>query len=263
MCEEDRQRLFGNRWADAVGPGGDEPARDRCHCLDRREIKGGAQVGFHPDPQDTSAPGWLRLLELIDEAAADGREVFKPLVELSPGERRRIVTLPPEIARLTEVRNLVLYGSNLVRVPPEIGAMTSLEEFSPYTSHRLHWFPYEITRCAGLRFSTVSTRALYGNFKYRPPFPPLRPADGWGAGAADPDRWGADAIRGCSVCDGPLEDGGLRQVWISLVVGTDVLPLLVNACSARCLDALPAPATGYVPAPHRGGRDVVQPVTRH
>ena len=24
--------------------------------------------------------------------------------------------------------------------------MTSLERFTPYTSHRLHWFPYELTR---------------------------------------------------------------------------------------------------------------------
>lgn len=262
MGEGDQPRLFGNRWADAVGPGGDEPARDRCHCLDRRKEHDRTKAGFHPDRQNTSAPGWLRLLELIDEAASDGREVFKPLVELSPGERRQIVTLPPSIAELTEVKHLVLYGSNLVRVPPEIGAMTSLEEFSPYTSHRLHWFPYEITRCAKLRQSTVSTRALYGNFKYRPPFPMLRQGDEWGVGAAEPHRWGAEAIRSCSVCDGPLADGRLLQVWISLVVATDVLPLLVNACSVECLDALPTPAEGYVSVPHRGGPDVPQPSTR-
>lgn len=143
------------------------------------------QVGFHSDRQDTSAPGWLHLQELIEEAAADGREVFKPLVELSPSERRQIVTLPSTIAKLTEVKHLVLYGSNLVRIPPEIGAMTNLEEFSPYTSHRLHWFPYEITRCPKLRDSTVSTRSLYGNFKYRPPFPLLWPTNEWDSGAVD------------------------------------------------------------------------------
>ena len=65
----------------------------------------------------------------------------------------------------------MLYGSNLVRIPAEIGAMTSLEEFTPYTSYRLHWFPYELTRCPRLVRSTVSSSALYGNFKYRPPFP--------------------------------------------------------------------------------------------
>jgi hypothetical protein len=31
-------------------------------------------------PKGTSAPGWLHMLALIDEAAADGREVFKPAV---------------------------------------------------------------------------------------------------------------------------------------------------------------------------------------
>jgi hypothetical protein len=53
--------------------------------------------------------------------------------------------------------------------------MTSLEEFHSDASCRLHWFPYEITRCRNLRRSRVSTWGLYGNSKYRPPFPQLRP----------------------------------------------------------------------------------------
>ncbi|MEU9107773.1 hypothetical protein AB0D54_26255 [Streptomyces xanthophaeus] len=65
---------------------------------------------------------WQHLLELIDEAAADGREGFRPLVELSPEERRQVITLPPAIGKLTAVKHLVLYGSNLVRLPPEVGA---------------------------------------------------------------------------------------------------------------------------------------------
>jgi hypothetical protein len=52
--------------------------------------------------------------------------------------------------------------------------MSSLEDFDPYTSHRLHWFPFEITQCTALKDSRISKRALYGNFKYRNPFPDLR-----------------------------------------------------------------------------------------
>jgi hypothetical protein len=48
-------------------------------------------------------------------------------------------------------------------------------------------------------------------------------------------------------------------VWISLRVATDVLPLLVNACSTACVQALPAPAEGYVQQPHAGGAHVQQP----
>ncbi|MEU2775945.1 hypothetical protein ABZ646_24180 [Streptomyces sp. NPDC007162] len=99
----------------------------------------GAATSFHAEIQDTSAPGWLGLLELIEVAVDDGREEFRPLPELSPEERRQIVTLPVSIGRLTAVGTLVLYGSNLVRIPPEIGDMTSLEEFGPYTSRRLHF----------------------------------------------------------------------------------------------------------------------------
>ncbi|WP_326557638.1 leucine-rich repeat domain-containing protein [Micromonospora sp. NBC_01796] len=226
-----------------------------------------SRVRFHAERQDTSLPAWQRLLEVVDEAATDGREVFKPLVELSPQERRDIITLPPTIARLTEVKHLNLYGSSLVRIPPEIGAMSSLEEFSPYTSSRLHWFPYELTRCPKLRNSTVSTRAIYGNFKYRPSFPELQPARSSTAGLdcaqLDPGTWGYDAIESCGVCQRPIGTAGLRQVWISLRIATDVLPLLVNACSPACVEALPTPPDDHVQRPHTGGPDLVQPPSYH
>lgn len=263
MSEELTPRVFPNRWADAVGPGGQGSSRDLCGCI-ANGTKAQLPTRFHPERQDTTAPGWIRLLELVEEAAADRREVFKPLVELTAEQRRQVVTLPPTIATLTSVKHLVLYGSNLVRIPPEIGAMTSLEEFTPYTSYRLHWFPYEITRCPNLRRSTVSTRAVYGNYKRRPPFPAL-PAAGTGVQAVDlenldPGVWGAAAIRTCSVCDRPVQGVNLRQVWISLwTSGADVLPLLVNACSTTCVDALPTPPEGYVRTPHTGGPDIGQP----
>ncbi|MFC6017519.1 leucine-rich repeat domain-containing protein [Plantactinospora solaniradicis] len=240
-----------------------EISTDTCSCLGRQRARTTRPVRFHAERQDTSAPGWRHLLALVEEAAADGREEFRPLAALTPGQRRQIVTLPPSIAKLTEVRHLNLYGSNLVRIPPEIGEMTSLRQFTPYTSYRLHWFPYELTRCANLRGSTVSTRALYGNVKYRPPFPLLPPpsaGDGeLDPGQLDPGIRGGEAVRGCSVCRQPIGQAGLHQVWISLRVGADVLPLLVNACSAECVAALPTPARDHVGVPHTGGPDLRQP----
>lgn len=249
-------KVYGNRFAaDASG----RSYRADEACFRQPNVR----VRFHGERQDTSLPGWHRVLELIDEAVADGREVFRPLVDLTPSERADLVTLPPTIAKLTRVRHLVLYGSPLVRIPPEIGAMANLEVFEPYTSYALHWFPFELTRCTNLRRSTVSTRALYGNYKHRNDFPKLQPE---GALAAVPDRddldpevWGVETIRSCSVCDGPIEPSRFRQVWISLWVATDVLPLLVNACSEDCVNMLPAPPAGYVATPHQGGRDVRQP----
>lgn len=253
--EQPSARVFPNRFPEAMDSRPGVP-QDRCHCFNQiRASAPDAATSFHPDIQDTTAPGWLRLLDLIEEAAADGREEFRPPPELSPEQRRQIVTLPASIGRLTAVRTLVLYGSNLVRIPPEIGAMTNLEEFTPYTSGRLHWFPYEITRCARLVDSTVSTRSIYGNYKDRAPFPRLLPPgetvldlDG-----LDPSRWGTTAARTCSVCNGPISATGPHQAWLSQRVATDVLPLLVNACSQACLDALPPGAKGYIPTPHRGG----------
>ncbi|MFE4660563.1 leucine-rich repeat domain-containing protein [Streptomyces hydrogenans] len=266
MTDEEEPKLYVNRWGDTPDPTLERrgPRQDACSCFDQSRSRPRARVGFHTERQDASAPGWQHLLELVDEAAADGREEFRPLTELSPEERRQVVTLPPSIARLTAVKHLVLYGSNLVRIPPEIGAMTSLEEFTPYTSYRLHWFPYEITRCRKLTRSTVSTRALFGNEKLRPPFPRLQPVQGSVADLdlenLDPRRWGVTAIHRCSVCNHPIAQGGLHQVWISLRVATDVLPLLVNACSAACVAALPGGAHDYIPTPHKGGR-VDQPAS--
>ncbi|WP_461006616.1 leucine-rich repeat domain-containing protein [Streptomyces capparidis] len=267
MDEQPKPHLDRRADGSNPAPGGGRPSQDMCTCFDQCAPRSPAPVGFHPERQDVSAPGWRRLLALIEEAAADGREEFRPLAELSPDERRQIVTLPQSIAKLTAVRRLVLYGSNLVRVPPQIGAMSSLEEFTPYTSYRLHWFPYEITRCPRLTRSTVSTRALYGNYKLRPPFPRLQPAgSGQGRGFdpadADPGTWGATAIRSCSVCDRRIEPGRLHQAWISLRVATDVLPLLVNACSAQCLSALPPGAEHHIRTPHQGGH-VAQPAADH
>ncbi len=261
--EDDAAPPLANRWADAVGEGGHLADREICRCFDQYEVRPPHVVRFHGQRQDTASSAWRHLLELVEEAAADGREVFRPLLELSPAERRQIITLPPTIAKLVEVKHLVLYGSNLLRIPPEIGAMTNLQEFTPYTSHRLHWFPYELTRCRQLKASTVSTRSLYGNYKIRPPFPPLQPGRASTRDLdlmdLDPTMWGTEMIHACSVCDRPIAESGLYQVWISLRVGTDTLPLLANACSPDCVDALPTPSESYVPTPHTGGVGIVQP----
>lgn len=162
-------RLFSDRWAGVVGRSGREPDRDRHEDSDQ------AQTGPHPERQSTSAPGWLRLLDLTEGAPPDGREVFKPLVGLSP-------SAPRPVRRL--------------QAPPSF---------------------------------------------------PATPTDG-----------GSERINYCGVCESPLDSAHVHRVWISLVVATDVLPLLVNACSAECIDALPAPPKGYV-SPHHGARTLPSP----
>jgi hypothetical protein len=240
----DTPRLLVNRFADALGPGGGLGA-DGCECFAMRfrdpEEEPLPPVQFHIDRQDTSAPGWQHLVDLIDEAATDGRDTFMPLAEMSPSERLQIVTLPASIGRLRRVKKLVLYGSHLVRLPTEIGLMTALEVFEPYTSYRLHWFPYEITACENLRDSTVSTRALYGNMKNRAPFPPLQSGVRLPDNATDldPGVWGSSSIKTCSVCGASIHDL-VYQAWVVQVVATDRLPLLVNACSAGCVETASA-----------------------
>jgi hypothetical protein len=205
---------------------------------------------LHDEIQDTQCDAWKSLEEYIRQVAANGSDELNPIAGIGPEKWEQIVTLPRSIAVLRSVKYLALYGSHLVRIPPEIGEMSNLREFDPYTSYRLHWFPYEIMRCKKLKRSRVSTRALYGNFKYRPPFPHLLSI--------------SDDLTpvSCSVCRGTFTSHGPYQAWISLRVATDVLPLLVHACSAECLQNLPKPPEGYVPKPHEGGLGVMQPLAR-
>jgi len=238
-------KLFRNLWArEAPAHAVPKPV---CHCLDPQDGESPwSELQIHTEVQDTACSGWQRLNELIDHAANDGREVFSPGPEMTPSEWAQITELPKTLSKLKRVKHFILYGSSLVRIPPEIGEMTALEQFTPYTSYRLHWFPYEITRCTRLKESTISTRALYGNFKYRAPFPKL-PQNHPGV----PSR--------CSVCSGSLGAAPPLQYWVSLRVATDVVPLLVHACSAQCLSNLPQPPENHVRFPHQGGLGLEMP----
>lgn len=202
------------------------------------------------DVQDKSSVAWKKLCDYVDKVASDNIDEFSPLEELGPELFSQIHTLPETISKLTKVKKVWLYGSQLKRIPPEIGQMEALEYFDPYTSYDLHWFPYEITKCSNLKNSRVSTRALYGNRKNRMGFPRL---------THNPVRYSGDSIY-CSVCSRPMTYKQTNQLWISLWVGTDVLPLLTNLCSKECENKLPKPPEDYVQFAHKGGADLVQPL---
>lgn len=220
-----------------------------CDCLEPQYGNGRFNLHLHSELQNTDCDAWKLLENLVEAAASKGSKEFSPGLEMPPELWAQIITLPTSIVNLASVKRLYLYGSNLVRIPPEIGAMESLEELDIYTSYRLHWLPYEVTRCQKLKRSRASTRALYGNYKYRPPFPRL---------SEDSSKTGF--IPGsCSVCNRNFTPESVRQVWISLLVGADVFPLLVNACSKECAGRLPQPAYGYFDQPHTGGLQVKQP----
>ncbi len=238
-------RLFPNRWAREAQA--NTVPKPSCRCLDSQyEESAWTELQIHTEEQDTECAGWQRLNELIELAASDGREEFSPGREMTPTEWAQITVLPKCISKLKHVKHLNLYGSSLVRIPPEIGELTMLEQFTPYTSYRLHWLPYEITRCRLLKRSTISTRALYGNYNYRAPFPKL-PQSYPGA----PDR--------CSVCQSAFGDTPPLQYWISLGIATDIVPLLVHACCEQCISKLPQPSEDYVQFPHQGGLNLEQP----
>lgn len=201
------------------------------------------------DVQDRNCEAWKKLCDYVERAALEKHEVFSPGKELGAELFAQIHTLPESISRLKSVKKLFLYSSRLKRLPPEIGDMEALEEFTPYTSYNLHWFPYEITRCKNLKASTVSTRAIYGNYKNRMPFPDL---------SRNPVRYEGETLR-CSVCRQEMYYSQTNQLWITLRVATDWLPMLANLCSVTCEQALPLPAKAFVPYPHKGGAGLQQP----
>lgn len=201
--------------------------------------------------QDKTIKAWHELCDYIDELAESGVKEFSPRERLGAEQFAQIHTLPESIGKLDKVTKMWLYGSQLKRIPPEIGLMESLEFFDPYTSYKLHWFPYEITNCKKLKDSRISTRALYGNYKYRDGFPRLK---------NNPIRYDGEQLN-CSICQKTISYDQTNQLWISLKIGTDVVPLLVNSCSIECTKALPKPPDNYVQKPHKGGHGLKQPLT--
>ena len=215
-----------------------EPIRERCECFEQTR-----PLALHEDVQDTESDAWKYICDAIETAAA--RDQTELDFRGAP-----VVTLPRSIGKVKSLRRLNLYSSKIQRFPRELGELPELVEITPYTSYGLHWYPFELARAPSLRMSTVSTRALYGNYKFRPPFPLLAPY----AEAKPP--------RPCSVCDAMFEDRGSHRYWLSIRIASDIVSALVNACSSACVAALPPAADNYVDRPHRGGPSVEQPPTR-
>ena len=204
---------------------------------------------FHNDPPAENDRAWQIIHEVIDDAQKKGAKELILNQCMDREDYKALNTLPASIGNLKDLQKLVLYRSHISYVPREIMYCENLMIFEPYTSYRLHWFPYEITKCP-LADSTISTRALYGNYKLRPPFPYLNKC---------PWVW-SDGCAFCSIC--MVEGLDFEQYWISQRIGSDIVPLLASVCSNVCLSALGDPATDYVPYPHKGGPFLTQPEPR-
>ena len=206
-------------------------------------IKEMTETKIYRDKQDRTSKEWQLLLDYIQKVADTGQEEFHPARDLGQETWCRITALPNEIEKLVNVKHLMLYNSSLERIPPTIAKMKSLEVFTPYTSARLRWFPYEITKCPNLTQSTISTRKLYGNYKIKLPFPDLTL-----------DRVEFSGLKtSCGICEKVEENELFEQYWISLRVATDVVPLLISVCSETCFESIPKGADGYMEKPHKGG----------
>jgi len=202
---------------------------------------------FHVDDNYKSKRAWDIACEIFDNAAKRGYKELNLGKVMDRVDYMALNTLPESIGELKDLEELTLYGSNLLCIPRGIAECENLRLFRPYTSYWLHWFPYEIKRCRRLSVSSVSTRALYGNYKMRPPFPDL---------AAVQYKWSV-GMSLCSVCS--RETDQLEQYWTSQVVATDVLPLLVSVCSDTCRDRIGKGAKGYLSSCHKGGLSLEQP----
>lgn len=217
-----------------------------CSCLSSRGKNGNPRVpNLHVEMQDTSAPGWVALLALIDVSRNVAE--FDPSITIPADHWSDVVSLPAEIKSLAVVSQLRLYGSHLRRLPPEIGSLSALRSLDIYTSYSLHWLPYEVTRCKLLCDTRMSTRALYGNTKTRLPFPRLSGPHG----ALQPQT--------CSVCDKPFTERGALPFWTTQRIGTDMTPLLAHCCSPECTARIPDSPPGYYSRPHKGGGGVGMP----
>jgi uncharacterized protein (TIGR02996 family) len=211
-------------WVAQVETVATPPANRDDRCLPPNN-PGLEPLKLHRQVQDTHSWGWRRLLVLIQEAVADGRKEFEPYEQLPEDRWGDIITLSKSIAKLTQVAELNLHGSHLVRIPPEIGGMANLRTINTI-GYPLHFYPYEL-RHAGpsgqAPYRVESSSALYGNDRNLMGFPRLTPH-------RELDRYwaGHSLMRRCCTCGEPFRDQGHYRGWIG--------HSLANACSTKCLD---------------------------
>lgn len=205
---------------------------------------------FHNENKSRTKKAWDVVCEIIDDAEQKNTAEINLSQLMDKEDYYALNTLPETIGNLKALRKLIIYGSSISYIPREISGCENLREFVPYQSHRLHWLPYEIKRCEKLIDSTISSRALYGNYKIRSPFPNLKQ-----------QQWLWDANNDlCSVCD--EKSASLQQYWISETIGTDVVPLLVSVCGISCLSKVgDFFLKDYICYPHQGGLTILQPPT--
>ena len=65
MNQESAPRTPSDRSGDSTGPANEGPYAQNCKCIAYSSTRTQRQTRFHGELQDTSAPGWIRLLELI------------------------------------------------------------------------------------------------------------------------------------------------------------------------------------------------------
>src|SRR4051812_40175312 len=104
MSTDANPPLLTNRWGKEAAA--NTVPRPFCGCLER-EGKW-SELKLHAEEQDTACSGWARLLDLIEEAANDGREEFSPGREMKPEQWAQITTLPASIAKLKAVKHFIL-----------------------------------------------------------------------------------------------------------------------------------------------------------
>lgn len=172
-------------------------------------------------------------------------------------------TIPEELGKLSDLRYICAYGSNLHRLPRSIGHLRNLKGLDLYTSYQLHYLPGEVVRCQ-LRESRFSTRALLNNHKNALPMPLLRnPTEAVRASFSSAligetlarcrNQSGSELPRGvisiilghlgpwdrCTLCSRQYVWGTGAQVWSHQMVGTDEQGLLSCVCSLECASVVP------------------------
>src|SRR5262245_11938788 len=101
--------------------------RDYCTVMRLKTNKGSQLVpNMHGEAQDQSAAGWGQVTDLIERLAQTSAPILEPSAQIPWEDWMRVITLPPQVASLTHVVEIRLYGSHLRRLPPETARMTLL-----------------------------------------------------------------------------------------------------------------------------------------
>lgn len=139
-------------------------------------------------------------------------------------------SVPSIIGNCTKLQSLILYGTELITLPPQIGCLRELKQLATYGCGLL-FYPYELTRCS--RINRVHGDCLYIDLNSligRRPFPLIPSAS---TSVSDSATATASSATASSATATPITSSNFSTTPLSFTNGSSSFSSLSSSLSSK------------------------------